>query len=143
MALNRTQKVFFFFFFFFLGGGGEGGIFEEYARMLHIIFLRARFSQNVKYWYEIRVVLVPIFTCCEESVPIFHGMKFAKYEICGSTMRLICEELVRFFSDVKNWYSILTTVKNRVQFLAHVKNWCSIFTNVKNRYKILTHVKNG
>ena len=31
---------------------------EEYACMLHIISLRAHFSQNVKYWYEIRNVLV-------------------------------------------------------------------------------------
>ena len=29
--------------------------------MLHIILLRAHFSQNVKYWYEIHDVLVPIF----------------------------------------------------------------------------------
>ena len=34
---------------------------EEYACILHIISLRAHFSQNVKYWYEIRDVLVPIF----------------------------------------------------------------------------------
>ena len=34
---------------------------EEYAFMLHIILLRAHFSQNVKYWYEIRDVLLPIF----------------------------------------------------------------------------------
>ena len=26
---------------------------EEYARMLHMILLRAHFSQNVKYWYKI------------------------------------------------------------------------------------------
>ena len=29
--------------------------------MLHIISLRAQISQNVKYWYEICDVLVPIF----------------------------------------------------------------------------------
>ena len=29
--------------------------------MLHKILLRSHFSQNVKYWYEIRDVLVPIF----------------------------------------------------------------------------------
>ena len=45
-----------------------------YAYMLHFIFLSAQVSQNVKYWYEIRDVLVPIF----------HGMKFAKCEICDS-----------------------------------------------------------
>ena len=47
--------------------------------------MRAHFSQNVKYWYEIRDVLVPIFTRCEELVSFFHGVKFAKCEICGST----------------------------------------------------------
>ena len=33
----------------------------------------------------------------------------------GGSVRvsLICEELFRFFSDVKNWYSIFTNVKNR------------------------------
>ena len=56
---------------------------EEYACMLHIIFLRALFSQNVgmkyvTYWHQYS-------TCCEELVPIFHGVKFAKCEICGST----------------------------------------------------------
>ena len=30
------------------------------------------------YWYQ-------FFTCCEESVPIFHSVKFAKCKICGST----------------------------------------------------------
>ena len=57
---------------------------EEYACMLHIILLHAHFSQNVKYWYEVRDVLVPIFTRCEELIPIFHGVKFANCEICGS-----------------------------------------------------------
>ena len=54
-----------------------------------------------------------IFFTCEES----------------ERMRLFCKELVRFFSDVKNWYSIFTNVKNRYQFLTHVKKWYSIFTN--------------
>ena len=31
-------------------------------------------------------------------------------------IRAICEGLVRFFSDVKNWYSNFTNVKNRYQF---------------------------
>ena len=53
--------------------------------MLHIISLRAHFSQSMKYWYEISYVLVPILTRCEELVPIFHGVKFAECEICGST----------------------------------------------------------
>ena len=68
-----------------------------------------------------------IFLACEESARI----------------RLICEELVRFFSDVKNWYSIFTNMKKSYLFLTHVKNWYSIFTNAKNRYQILTHEKNG
>ena len=58
---------------------------EEYTYMLHIILLRAHFSQNEKCCYEIRDLLVPFFTHCEELVPIFHGRKFAKCEICGST----------------------------------------------------------
>ena len=41
---------------------------------------------------------------CEESVPI----------------RLICEELVRFISDVKNLYSIFTNMEKSYQFLSHV-----------------------
>ena len=43
--------------------------------MLHIISIRAQISQNVKYWYEI----------CDVLVPILHSVKFAKCEICGST----------------------------------------------------------
>ena len=53
--------------------------------MLHIISLCAQISQNVKYWYEKCDVLVPFFTRCKELVPIFHSVKFAKCEICGST----------------------------------------------------------
>ena len=34
---------------------------EEYACMLHITLLRAHFSQNVRYWYQICDVLVPNF----------------------------------------------------------------------------------
>ena len=41
----------------------------------------------LKYWYETCDVFVPIFTRCEELVPIFHCVKFAKCEICGSTER--------------------------------------------------------
>ena len=48
---------------------------EDCACMLHIISLRAQISQNVKYWYEIIDVLVPIL----------HSVNFAKCEICGST----------------------------------------------------------
>ena len=53
--------------------------------MLHIISLRKQISQNVNNWYEICDVLIPIFTHCEELVPIVHSVKFAKCEICGST----------------------------------------------------------
>ena len=68
-----------------------------------------------------------IFLTCEESVCI----------------RLVCEELVRFFSDVKNWYSIFTNVKKSSdQFITNVKNWYASFTNLKNRYQFLTCVKN-
>ena len=37
-------------------------------------------------------------------------------------IRVICEGLVRFFSDVKNWYSIFTAGKNRYKFFTPVKN---------------------
>ena len=57
-------------------------------------------------------------------------------------IRAICEGLFRYFSDVKDWYSIFTNVKNRYQFFTPVKNWYSIFTNVKNQYQMLTDVKN-
>ena len=48
-----------------------GGVFYqsgEYACMLHVISLRAHFSQNVKYWYVIRDIFFTL-------VPIFHGVK--------------------------------------------------------------------
>ena len=57
-------------------------------------------------------------------------------------IRAICEGQGRFFSDVKNWYSIFTNVKNWYQFFKPVKNWNSIFINVKNQYQMLTYVKN-
>ena len=34
--------------------------------------------KNVTYWYQ-------FFTRCKELVPIFHSVKFAKCENCGST----------------------------------------------------------
>ena len=34
---------------------------EEYAFLPHIILLHAHFSLNVKYWYEVRDVLVQFF----------------------------------------------------------------------------------
>ena len=58
---------------------------EDCACMLHIISLRAQIHkmQNigmkyVMYWCQ-------FFTRCEELVPIFHSVKFAKCEICGLT----------------------------------------------------------
>ena len=48
------------------------------------------------------------------------------------------EELVRFFSNVKNWYRIFTNVNNRYQILTRVKNWYQILTSVNNHYKITT-----
>ena len=45
----------------FMGGGGVFYQCEEYAFIRHIHLLRAHFSQNMKYWYEVRDVLVPIF----------------------------------------------------------------------------------
>ena len=55
---------------------------EDCACMLQINSLRAQISQNVNYWYEICDVF---FTRCEQLVPIFHNVKFAKCEICGAT----------------------------------------------------------
>ena len=75
------------------------------------------------------------------SVLKFHIFSIFNFEELVR-IRVICKGLVRFFSDVKNWYSIFAHVKNRYQFLTPVKNWYSIFTNVKNQYEILTHVKN-
>ena len=45
-------------------------------------FTMCAFSQNVKYWYQIRDVLDQFFTHCEELAPFFHGVKFAEFEIC-------------------------------------------------------------
>ena len=62
---------------------------------------------------------------------------------------LICEELVRFFSDVKNWYHFFTNVKNRYQILTSVKLGTKssdvkilnqLITEVKNWYLIFTYV---
>ena len=41
-------------------GGGVFYQYEEHVCMLHIILLCAHFSQKVKYWYDVRDVLVPI-----------------------------------------------------------------------------------
>ena len=68
--------------------GEWGGVFyqcEEYARILHIVLLRAPFSQNLKYWYEIRDVLVPIFHMLSGIGTNFSRCEFEKFEICGST----------------------------------------------------------
>ena len=59
--------------FFFLGGGGGGYLIDVkiahccYIYNRHVLSLRAQISQNVKYWYEI----------CDILVPIFHSVKFA------------------------------------------------------------------
>ena len=50
---------------------------EDCACMLHIISLRAQISRNVKYWYEICDVLVPI---CYALWRI--GTDFSQCEIC-------------------------------------------------------------
>ena len=64
---------------------------------------------------------------------------------------LTCQELVRFFSDVKDRYQIFTNVKNRYQILTSVRHWyqiiaCEILTSnltrLKNWYQILTHATN-
>ena len=94
------------------------------------------------------------FTPCEELVPKRHFWQMVHFDYFGALIsvlkfhiflnfnceefvrtRVICEGLVRFFSDVKNWFSIFTNVKNRYQFFTPVKNWYSIFTNVKNHYQ--------
>ena len=73
------------------------------------------------------------FTPCEELVPKRHfrqtkNLRMVNFDNIGGLkftflifltfeesvlIRLICEKLVQIFSDVKNWYSILTNVKNR------------------------------
>ena len=45
---------------------------------------------------------------------------------------LLCEELVRYFSDVNNWYLIFTKVKSRYQILRRVKNRYQNLTSLKN-----------
>ena len=68
---------------------------EDCACMLHIISLSAQISQNVKYWYEICDVLVPI---THALVPIFHSVKFAECEIFGSTwLYKMCQMVTTFF----------------------------------------------
>ena len=60
VRIPHTCKSSFQICFFFRGLG----VFyqrEEYACMLYEIWLRACFSQRVRYWYEICDVLVPIF----------------------------------------------------------------------------------
>ena len=74
--------------------------------MLFGILLRAYFSQSVRYWYEICDVLVPMFTCCEESVLILHSVKFTKCEICGSTRVDEYLGFIRYFifvGTVRTW----------------------------------------
>ena len=76
--------------------------------MLNIILVRAHFSQNVRYWYEICDVLVPIFTRCEELVPIFHGVKFAKCEICGLTQHVLLNKLTNIQLPILAFCEVLS-----------------------------------
>ena len=46
-----------------------------------------------------------------QSVLKFYIIRFFNCEELVR-IRVICEGLVRFFSDVKNWYSIFTNVKH-------------------------------
>ena len=73
------------------------------------------------------------------SVLKFHILLIFYCEKCVR-IRGICVGLVRFFSDVKNWYSIFTNVKNQYQMLTDAKNWYQIITDVKNWYLIFTVV---
>ena len=76
------------------------------------------------------------FTPCEELVPKRHiwkmrNLRMVNFDSFGGLqsvlkfyiirffnceelvrIRVICEGLIRFFSDVKNWYSIFTNVKH-------------------------------
>ena len=52
--------------------------------------------------------------------------------------RAIYKGLVRFFSDVQNWYSIFTNVKNWHQLFTPVKNWFSMLIKSTNQYQMLT-----
>ena len=115
-----------------------------YCAILNRKFHISQISHRVKNWYQ-------FFTfgkceICVWSILIILGV----YNLCSNftyfsfLVRIcaICEGLVRFFSDVKNWYSIFTNVKNWYQFFTPVKNWYVIFTNVKSQYQMLTDVKN-
>ena len=51
-----------------------------------------------------------------KSVFKFHIFHFFNCEELVR-IRVICEGLVRFFSDVKNWYSIFTNVKKQYQII--------------------------
>ena len=62
----------------------------------------------VTYWYQ-------FFTHCEELVPIFHGVKFAKCEICGLT------KLLRSLSSPQN---------NRVGWISRKKRFIYLLINI-------------
>ena len=66
------------------------------------------------------------------SVLKFHIFLIFNYEELVR-IRAICAGRVRFFLDVKNWYSIFTNVKNQYQMLTAVKNWYLICTYVNDR----------
>ena len=58
-------------------------------------------------------------------------------------IRAICEGLVRFFSDVKNWYySIFANVKNRYQFFTSV-NFHKCDESVPNAHRCEKLVPNA
>ena len=90
------------------------------------------------------------FTPCKELVPKRHfwkmwNLRMVNFDNFGGLTTVLkshiflifnCEKLVRirvtcvrFFLDVKNWYSFFINVKNRHQFFTPVKNWYSVFTN--------------
>ena len=103
--------------------------------MLHIISLRAQISQNLKYWYDICDILVPIFTRCEELIPIFHSVKCAKCEICGSRVLTATIFLLTFPSIL----SAMSTPREPVRLSLIDNNFCHKIsmvdlTDIKNIY---------
>ena len=59
---NRVQNVADFFFFLGGGGGGSGGYYinMKSTHVCNIKFDTVRIFTNVRYWHQIRDVLVPI-----------------------------------------------------------------------------------
>ena len=67
-----------------------------HACYIYIISLRAQISQNVIYWFEI----------CDVLVPIFHSIKFAKCEICGSTKPKVISLVDNIRHLTKRWHTL-------------------------------------